>query len=343
MTNSKSVSQGKQSKLLELSLDAAQPLFAADVLNQIANTYLRQNVERRSEEANSTLNFLEKQLPTLKEQLNTAEAALNNYRLKEGSVDLPRETQVILEKIVNIESKLTQLGQERPELLRRFTDRHPRVQALDLQISALEQELKGLNQNVQALPQRQQEILRLSRDVEVNSALYSFLLNKTQELRVVKAGTIGNVRIVDYSSVPIRPVKPRKLQIGLISLISGLFLGIAIVFLRRSLNDTVEDPKLLETQLSLPIYATVPHSKLQEKINKDPKKNKISHLLAVSNPSDLAVESLRSLRTALHFGMLESRNNIVMITSPGPNAGKKLYICKPWGITCRFWKKSFTC
>src|SRR5690606_6118519 len=46
------------------------------------------------------------------------------------------------------------------------------------------------------------------------------------------------------------------------------------------------------------------------------------HLLAVAEPADLAVEALRSLRTSLHFAMLEAKNNILTISGPRPGVGK---------------------
>ena len=135
--------QGKQSRVLKLALEGSNPRQLTQILNEIANTYLRQNVERKSAEAGVTLQFLEKQLPVLKEQLDSAEAGLNNYRLQEGSVDLPKETQVILEQVVRIEAQLSKLKQDREELLRRFTDQHPRVISIDKQSNILQQELEG--------------------------------------------------------------------------------------------------------------------------------------------------------------------------------------------------------
>ena len=42
----------------------------------------------------------------------------------------------------------------------------------------------------------------------------------------------------------------------------------------------------------------------------------------MENPADLAIEAIRSLRTSLHFAMLESSNNILVISGASPNAGK---------------------
>ena len=146
-------------------------------------------------------------------------------------------------------------------------------------------------------------------------------------MRVVKAGTVGNVRIIDYAVLPTEPIKPKKALIIAFSLILGLILGIALAFIRKSLHRGVEDPDLIEKKLHIPVYATIPHSIDQEKISKKLKRNYAQKsneplILAVQNKDDLAVESLRSLRTTLHFAFLEAQNNIIMITGPSPGVGK---------------------
>jgi tyrosine-protein kinase Etk/Wzc len=146
-------------------------------------------------------------------------------------------------------------------------------------------------------------------------------------LRVSKAGTVGNVRIVDYAELPTKPIKPKKRLFVLISFFLGLSLGVVLAFIRRMLNRGVENPDLIEKQLNIPVYATIPHSKQQEKVNTrlrknyKPQTNELS-ILALEYKDDLAIESLRSLRTTLHFAFLEAQNNIIMITGPSPSVGK---------------------
>ncbi|MDB5867970.1 MAG: exopolysaccharide transport protein family, partial [Polaromonas sp.] len=47
-----------------------------------------------------------------------------------------------------------------------------------------------------------------------------------------------------------------------------------------------------------------------------------NHLLASLLPDDPCIESLRSLRTALQFAMLDASNNLVVFTGPTPGIGK---------------------
>jgi tyrosine-protein kinase Etk/Wzc len=319
--------KGKKTGILELTMESTNPDSALQTLNEIANIYVRQNVEQKSAEAQKTLEFLEKQLPQLKQQLEAATTALNDYRTRHGSIDLELETQGVLKGVVEIQTQITLLQQKRDELRQKFTESHPSVVAVDKQIARLQGQMSSNDDKIEVLPETQQVILRLARDVQVNTELYTTLLNNAQTLRVSKAGTVGNVRIIDYAVLPAEPIKPKKALIIAVSLVLGLILGVALAFIRKSLHRGVQDPDLIEKQLNIPVYATIPHSAQQEKINVRIKKNynrreNESYILALENKDELAIESLRSLRTTLHFAFLEAQNNIIMIAGPSPGVGK---------------------
>ena len=315
--------RGDWSGILAIRVEGTDPDSVRRQVNEIANVYVRQNVERKSAEAKQTLDFLGEQLPVVRQDVETAELALNTYRLEKGSIDLPLETQTILQTIVNIEGQYNALQQQREKTTLAFTSNHPMVIGLDRQIERLNAELAELSEQVRDLPTTQQEVLRLIRDVEVNTVLYTSLLNTAQELRVVKAGTVGNVRIIDYAVKPSWPIAPRKSRILLLSLLLGGFIGVAAAFAKKALKAGVEDPDLIEKQINIPVYATIAHSKNQDRIYKKLESHEAKRaILAINNPDDPAIESLRNLRTALHFGMMDVKNNCIMIAGPSPTVGK---------------------
>lgn len=325
--------QGKLSGVLKITLAGPSRGKITQILNEIANIYLGKSVERKSAEAEKTLIFLEKQLPILKEKMENAEASLNSYRLQKGSVDLSMETRSTLEKIVTIDAQLTQLRSDREELIRQFTPEHPRIGSIDAQIYNLNRELRKVDSKVKGLPGTQQEILRLTRDLEVSSSLYTSLMNSAQELKVFKAGAVGNVRIVDYAMKPDVPVKPKKALVIALMLVLGGLLGVGAALISKSFRGAVDDPEIIEKKLNIPVYATIPYSKKQRKLNHSLRHSKDSsrrslkeRILAAVDTEDLAIESLRSLRTSLYFANLNAKNNMLLLTSPGPDAGKS-FLC----------------
>ncbi len=322
------VEKSKGTGILQMVVEADKKDIAVSIWNEIANLYVQQNVDDKSAESQKTLEFLEKQLPILKKQMDAATTAMNDYRVRQGSVDLNLETQNILRGAVELRTQITLLQQKRDELRQKYTASHPIVVSMDKQIARLQEQIASLDKKIGMLPETQQIILRLSSDANVNAELYAALLNNAQTLRVAKAGTVGNVRIVDHAILPGAPIKPRKILIIVIALFSGLMLGIGVVFIRRLLNQGVEDPNLIEKLLNIPVYATIPHSRSQKLLNSKLKKipssndNLPAMFLALENKEDIAIESLRSLRTTLHFAFIEARNNVIMISGPSPDVGK---------------------
>ncbi|MBB1275945.1 polysaccharide biosynthesis tyrosine autokinase [Pseudoalteromonas sp. SR43-3] len=320
--------KGKDSGIINLSLQSIKPSYAEKVLDKVAAIYVRRNVERNSAEAQKSLEFLEVQLPEIKKQLEYAEQRFNDYQIKRQSINITLETQGVLEQVVKLETKLQELNLKRLDIGRKFKKDHPSYQGILEQIEAVESQKQELVGEVGNLPETQQELLRLKRDVEVSNQIYTLLLSKTQELDIVRAGTVGNVRIIDYAEVNTsKPVKPKKALIVVMATMLGGMLAVAIVLIQKAMHKGVEDPAEIEA-LGLPVYASVPHSDYQDKLSgfaeraRKNKTNKPKSILALDNPADLAIEALRSLRTSLHFAMMEAKNNIIAISGPSPSVGK---------------------
>lgn len=321
----------KQSGVVALTLSGPDADLTARTLADITNTYIRQNVEYRSSEAEKTLKFLEVQLPTLKTQVDNAEAAYNNYRKTRGSVDLSLETQGVLGSLVDVDKDLVKLQQERESLRQGFTAEHPRIQAIDAQIARLRAKSGQFNSEVSKLPETQQNVLRLKRDLDLSAGLYMDLLNSAQQLRVSKEGTIGDARIVDTAALASKPIWPKKPIILAASLVLGFLISLTLVWLLKALRVVVEDPEKIEKHLGLPVYATIPRSADEISISNRAKASKnVAELLAISHPEDDAIESLRSLRTTIHFALLDSAKGSLLITGPCPGIGKS-FISKNLG------------
>ena len=324
--------RGKDSGIIALSLEDDTPSHAENVLNVVAQNYLRQNVERQSAEASKSLDFLREQLPSIKRDLEEAERKFNDYQVKAGSVNITAEAEALLEQVVELETSVAELQLQQAELDRKYTRDHPAYQAWREQMAELRSRKQELDERIKSLPGTQQELLGLKRDLEVGTEIYTQLLNNIQELDIVRAGTVGNVRIVDDAAVNVEePVKPKKPLIVVIATLLGGFLSVALVLVRSALNRGVENPDDIEA-IGLPVYTSIPLSDEQRKLDgagkrhqaiRKKQKNQHPHdLLAHKNPTDIAVESLRNLRTSLHFAMLEAENNVMMISGPSPNVGK---------------------
>jgi tyrosine-protein kinase Etk/Wzc len=317
------VEQGKGSGFLGVTLEGGNAKLTSDTLNEIGREYVLQNVERKSEQAEKTLIFLDKQLPKMKTELEKSETTLNEFRKASGTIDLTVESSMLLGQSVAAQATMTALKQKREELLIRFTVNHPTVQGVDSQVEEINAEMQRIAESIKKLPLLEQDVLRLTRDVKINTDLYIALLNSAQQLRLVKAGMVGNVRLIDAAVVPGGAIKPNRPVMITISVLLGLFMGVVCAFIRKSLFGGIEDAHEIEKTLGLTVYASIPYSKEQEVLHQQmmTKSKKIS-VLAQVDSHDRSIESLRSLRTALQFSMLDAINNIILITGPTPAMGK---------------------
>ncbi|ELH1431730.1 polysaccharide biosynthesis tyrosine autokinase [Raoultella ornithinolytica] len=319
--------QGKDTGILTLSLTGDDPVLVERIINSISENYLAQNIARQAAQDAKSLEFLSKQLPQVRSDLDQAEDKLNQYRRKSDSVDLSLEAKAVLDQIVNVDNQLNELTFRESEISQLYTKEHPTYKALMEKRKTLQDEKAKLNKRVSAMPETQQEILRLSRDVESGRAVYMQLLNRQQELNIAKSSAIGNVRIIDNAVTKPKPVKPKKILVVLIGIILGMMVSAGVVFLRVFLRRGIETPEQLE-ELGINVYASIPVAEtftknvVQKKGWSKKSAEEIQGFLAVDNPADLAIEAIRGLRTSLHFAMMEARNNVLMISGASQNAGK---------------------
>ena len=316
--------QGKQSGVIEVKLQGQDADRINGLLSEIGREYMRQNLARKTEEAEKSLAFLNQQLPILKRQLEQSEDRYNQFRNAHGTVDLREEARMSLSQAAAAGARRMELIQKKAELLARFTEDHPVVAAVNRQRREVDAEIEAIAARIRTLPVMEQDEARLTRDIKVNTDLYTALSNTAQQLRLISVGRVSNVRLVDAPIAPERPLKPNRSLIVALAVITGLFLGTLLAFARKAMKGGIDDPQKIEQLLNARVvYATIPHSGNQDKLLRKARGDGGAlPLLAQILPEDPAVESLRSFRAALLFAMPHFKNNIVMFAGPTRDIGK---------------------
>ncbi|MEN3294910.1 MAG: tyrosine-protein kinase Etk/Wzc [Burkholderiales bacterium] len=314
---------GKQSGVIAVTLQGSDPKIIHSVLNEVGKEYVRQNAARKTEEAEKSLAYLNKQLPEIKTQLEQAEAKYNAFRNSNGTIDLGEESKLSLQQSSAAKLRKMELQQKRIEALARFMPDHPVVQGIDSQLKEINGQINTMNDHIKSLPLIEQNLLRLSREVKVNTDLYTSLLNTTQQLKLAAVGKVSNVRLVDAPMLPEKPVKPNRPVIVALAALGGLFLGVLLAFFKKSLYGRIDTPEQVERVSGVPVFATIPHSKKQKELFEQvhSRQQKVPLLANVSS-TDVAIESLRNFRTALQFSLPQFKNNIVVISGATPGLGK---------------------
>lgn len=310
--------RGRQTGILELGLTGQNAALAERDLDAITQAYLRQNISRSAAEAESSLAFVESQLPESEAAVRAAQQALNRYRQEQQAIDLGFEGQSLLTQISGLEAELTRLDNQETALAERYRPSHPAYQTHLSTRARAEERLAELRSQIEGLPQTQLAVFNLTRDVELAQEGYVQLLNRAQELRVLRASTIGNVRIVDEARTTPLPIAPRKAMMLAISVVLGGIAGIGFVLIRNLMRRGVQGAEQLEA-MGLPVFATI--NLLADAADQRKRKGTLP-LHALTHGDELAIEGLRSLRTSLHFGLLDAQTRTIAVTSSAPAVGK---------------------
>ena len=307
--------KGRGSGILQMTYTAGTGVQAIRVLDSIGRVYVRQNINRSAAEIDNSLEFIEEQLPLARARQRAAEEALDAYLLDQGTVDVNFKTSSTMAQVSKIENDLSLLDAQETQISERYTLNHPVYQQLLNQRKQLTSQLAELRLQIDDLPETQREIFNLSRDVELAQETFTQLQVRLQEVQVLRASTVGNVRIVDAAQMQLRRVSPNRNRMLGINLVLGVFLGVALVLLRAWLRPGIRSTEEIEA-VDLPVFATVNFSKQANETNKNKK------ILARVDPTDLTIEAFRSLRTSLHFGMLDAASSSIAISSAAPASGK---------------------
>jgi tyrosine-protein kinase Etk/Wzc len=252
--------KGKDTGIVQIAYSGSQPLFITEVANAVAASYLKQRTERAQEEANRMLTFLNNELPRVRDELRASETALAQYQTAAGSFQPTQEAQTYLSGGLDYERQIAALRMQRVQLLQRFTDSADEVHAIDAQLAALNVEKSRFENQFKTLPGSERQAVSLQREAKVNSEIYVALLNKTQELSISRAGTVGNVHIIDMALVPSQPVKPKAALIIAAGGLLGVIAGVGFAFVQRSFFAGVDDPDLVERRFNLPIFGAIAFS-----------------------------------------------------------------------------------
>ncbi|WP_426210992.1 polysaccharide biosynthesis tyrosine autokinase [Massilia sp. TWP1-3-3] len=316
--------QGKQSGIIEVRLQGDDAQRINSLLSEIGREYMRQNLARKTEEAEKSLAFLNEQLPALKRQLEQSEEKYNNFRNSHGTIDMREEARMSLQQAASAQTRRFDLNQKKTELLTRFTEDHPIVIGLDRQRREVDAEIDSVAKRIKTLPVLEQDEARLVREIKVNTDLYTALSNTAQQLRLISVGRVSNVRLIDAPMAPEQALKPNRPLIVVLAAVTGMFLGTLIAFSRKALSGGIDDPQRIERLLGARVvYASIPHSSNQDRLLRKARNTPgYLPLLAQAFPEDIAIESLRSFRAALMFAMPHLKNNIVMFAGPGRDMGK---------------------
>jgi tyrosine-protein kinase Etk/Wzc len=254
-----------------------------------------------------------------------------------------------------LNNRLTDLLQERDNLLINYTPEHLLVKELDRKIRnvkdemvrELETKLKSLAGREVALkeqidtyrkryfnfPKAAIELSRLEREVTINADLYAKLKVKHQELLIKNSERIEEVSIIEPAILPAEPVNQPNNQMNfIVAVLMGGFLGVVLAFARESFDTSIGTIEGVEEFLQVPVLGVIPRFNEKEQLEAaavelppDTRPETVqlfSKLVCLYDEKSVISEGFRSLRTNIQFASSERQAKTFLFTSAGLGEGK---------------------
>lgn|GEM_PF-812652 len=240
---------------------------------------------------------------------------------------------------VGIDQRVNELseryGRKHPKMVSAINEQRDTARQLRLEVdsavanvrkeyelaAAQEREVKNLNQQQQAelrnVSGKLFELDKLEREVESNRKLYETFLERFKEAQIANNYNVTNVRVIDPAQVPGVPVRPNKQRIAIIAALLGLFIGIALAFMRNHFDRTFKNRDDIERILKLPVLGMLQKLRpglLRKKLETD--------RWLIREPQSPFAEAINDIRTAILFSHIDEPPKTILVTSAVPAEGK---------------------
>jgi tyrosine-protein kinase Etk/Wzc len=243
----------------------------------------------------STLGVSDPMLSQLMDKLYTSELEYEKLKKTVG------------ENNPNLVSIKDQINKIKPNILQNIQSQQQSLTAAKQNINATN---GGYNSILQAVPQKERQLLDISREQQIKSNIYSFLLQKKEESEIAYASTVSNNRVIDYAQAGPYPVSPKAMLVYLVAIVAFLGLAFGIVTIRESLTGKVLYRHEVESRTSIPIIGEVAFDK-----SKNP-------IVIEAGRRSFIAEEFRKLRISLSFLGIDSSHKKILVTSSISGEGK---------------------
>ncbi len=160
------------------------------------------------------------------------------------------------------------------------------------------------------IPQKEKQLLEISRDQQIKSAIYQFLLQKREESQLSFASTLSDSRVVNYAQSSRDPVSPKKMLIYVAAAILGLLVPVLLISAKELFNSKILYRKEIESLTQIPVIGEIAYNK-SDKV-----------LVVESGKRSFIAEEFRKIRVSLLFLGIDSYHKKILVTSSLPEEGK---------------------
>ncbi len=277
-----------------------------EIINYANYIFLNQRIYDENEKSRRAVDFINENIQSLKESVETNKIKLKEFREKNKSIDVSLEIEAIIKKIQSFEESLIALDIEIAKAKEIYTVSNPAYLNLLNEKMLIESQKKDVLSEIEMMPEEQQEYIDLYNELEVSQTLFEELESRRLGFSILEASTIGDIRVIDDAYVE-SLVSPRLLSI--IFLTISAFIVACIVAIIRGFNFLpISNPaEIFDNNIHVPIVGVIPEIPNLEFSKDDLKLNS-------------AIESLIVNISSMQNNSLDKK--LITITSPSPYNGK---------------------
>lgn len=166
------------------------------------------------------------------------------------------------------------------------------------------------NYMLQSIPQKERQLMEISREQNIKSGIYSFLLQKREESAISNASTVSDMKVVDKAQASLVPVTPRSKIVYLVSFVASLTFVTLLIGFRESLNQKILYRQEVEAITQVPVLGEIAFE------------NDAHNIVVEDGKQTFISEEFRKIRSALPFLGIGSRRKKILVTSSIPGEGK---------------------
>ncbi len=304
-TNSARNSWYKSDGLITISYVSDNIDLGKEIINYANDIFLNQRIFVETEKSRKAIDFIDKNISSFKEVVDTNKIKLKEFREKNKSIDVSLEIEAIINKIESLDKSLSEIDIEITKSQEIYTSNNPVYLNLLNKKNLIERQKEEVLSEIEMMPKEQQEYIDLYNDLEVYQALYEELESRRLGFSILEASTIGDIRIVDEAYVA-SLVAPRLIYVfytTFFSLVIICLIAVVRGFYFMPLSNPAE---IFDNNISVPVIGVIPQV---DDIQSDED-------IRLNSSIESLIININSINKDSH------ENNLITITSPTPFNGK---------------------
>lgn len=228
---------------LVVSVYDQDPQKAADIANYMISKLNEINTTLGVTNAKANREFIERRYFENVNYIDTLENEMKNFQEKYGVVAVPEQIQATVEAMAGIYAELAQKEVELNVMKRTYGEDSPLTMKAEIGVEELNKKINSLNAGnelskdgvnllipFKKAPGLGYKYFKIYKDLEIQYTILEFVQPMYEQAKVEEVRNTPSVLVLDYAGPAERKAKPKGSIYLVISFLSSLLVGLAIVF-----------------------------------------------------------------------------------------------------------------